>query len=106
MPEAARGLVASAESALKDGKDGRALDLIQRAQRIAPDAAAVYYTLGRVYRDKGNPARAEQFVLKGISKAGNDPELRRTGWAMLAEIRAVRGDAEEARKARERISGS
>ena len=102
VPDAARGLLASAESALADGNDGRALDLIQRAQRIAPDAAAVYYALGRVYREKGNPARAEQFVLKGISKAGNDQELRQEGWSELAQIRARMGDQAGAADARER----
>ncbi len=104
VPDAARGLLASATSALAEGNDGRALDLIQRAQRIAPDAAAVYYALGRVYRQQGSLARAEQFVLKGISKAGNSPELSRSGWSMLAEIRASRGDDDGARKARERVS--
>ena len=102
VPEAARGLLASADSALEDGNDGRALDLIQRAQRIAPDAAAVYYALGRVYREKGNPARAEQFVLKGISKAGNNQELRQEGWSELAQIRARMGDQAGAADARER----
>lgn len=102
VPDAARGLLASADSALEAGNDGRALDLIQRAQRIAPDAAAVYYALGRIYREKGNPARAEQFVLKGISKAGNDQALRQEGWSELAAIRARMGDQAGAADARER----
>ncbi|MGM0449924.1 MAG: tetratricopeptide repeat protein [Pseudomonadota bacterium] len=102
VPDAAKGLLASANSALEAGNDGRALDLIQRAQRIAPDAAAVYYALGRVYREQGSLARAEQFVLKGISKAGNDTELREEGWSELAGIRARLGDQAGAEDARER----
>ena len=104
VPDAAQGLLTSATSALSAGNEGRALDLIQRAQRIAPDAAAVYYALGRVYREQGSLARAEQFVLKGLNKAGNNPELSRSGWSMLAEIRASRGDDDGAQKARERVS--
>lgn len=102
VPDAARGLLTSATSALEAGNDGRALDLIQRAQRIAPDAAAVYYALGRVYREQGSLARAEQFVLKGISKAGNDGVLREKGWSELAGIRARMGDQAGAADARER----
>lgn len=102
VPEAAQGLLGSADSALAAGNDGRALDLVQRAQRIAPDAAAVYYALGRVHREQGNLARAEQFVLKGISKAGNDRKLRDKGWSELAGIRARLGDQAGAEAARER----
>lgn len=102
VPAAAQGLLTSAASALEAGNDGRALDLIQRAQRIAPDAAAVYYALGKVYREQGSLARAEQFVLKGISKAGNDEALRREGWSELAGIRARMGDQAGAADARKR----
>ncbi|XOZ33227.1 tetratricopeptide repeat protein [Halomonadaceae bacterium KBTZ08] len=102
VPEAAKGLLGSADAALAAGDGGRALDLVQRAQRIAPDAAAVYYALGRVHRQQGNLARAEQFVLKGISKAGNDGTLRDKGWSELAGIRARLGDQAGAEAARER----
>lgn len=102
VPDAARGLLEAGLAALKNDEEGRALDLIQRAQRIAPDAAAIYYALGRVYREQDSLARAEQFVLKGISKAGNDPELSRQGWSALAGIRDSMGDQAGAETARER----
>ena len=104
LSPAAASLLASARGMLRSGNTERALSLAQRAQRIAPDAAEVYYRLGQIYHKRSDHARAEQFVLKGISKAGNDPDLSRTGWSMLAEIRASDGDEEGAHKARERAS--
>ena len=104
LSPAAASLLASARGMLRAGNTERALNLAQRAQRISPDAAEVYYRMAQIYQKDSDHARAEQFVLKGISKAGNDPELRRTGWSMLAEIRASRGDQEGARNARERAS--
>ena len=104
LSPAAASLLASARGMLRAGNTERALNLAQRAQRISPDAAEVYYRMAQIYQKDSDHARAEQFVLKGISKAGNDPELRRTGWSMLAEIRASRGDQEGARTARERAS--
>ena len=106
LSPAAASLLASARGMLRAGNTERALNLAQRAQRISPDAAQVYYRLAQIYQKRSDHARAEQFALKGISKAGNDPELRQTGWSMLAEIRASRGDEEGARKARERASKS
>lgn len=106
LSAAAASLLASARGMLSAGDTERALDLTQRAQRISPDAAEVYYRLGQIYQKQSDHARAEQFVLKGISKAGNDSELRRRGWSMLAEIRDSKGDQAGAEKARERASGS
>mgnify|MGYP006421524395 CR=1 FL=1 len=102
---AAASLLASSETMLRGGDMGQALNLAQRAQRISPDSARVYYRLGRIYAKKGDYARAEQFVLKGLNKAGNDAELRESGWSFLAAIRASGGDEEGARKAREQAAG-
>lgn len=106
LSAAAASLLASARGMLSAGNTDRALNLAQRAQRISPDAAEVYYRLGQIYQKQSDHARAEQFVLKGINKAGNDPELRRTGWSMLADIRDSKGDQAGAEKARARASGS
>lgn len=104
LSPAAASLLTSARGMLRAGNTERALNLAQRAQRISPDAAEVYYRMAQIYQKDSDHARAEQFALKGISKAGNDPGLRRTGWSMLAEIRDSRGDREGARAARERAS--
>jgi len=104
LAAAAESLLASADGMLSGGDVDRALNMAQRAQRISPDSAEVYYRLGRIHQAKGNYARAEQFVLKGLNKAGNDAELRRSGWSLLAEIRTRRGDKAGARQAREQAS--
>ncbi|TDT44601.1 hypothetical protein DES49_0714 [Halospina denitrificans] len=106
LSPAAASLLASARGMLLAGNTERALNLAQRAQRISPDAAQVYYRLAEIYQKRSDHARAEQFALKGISKAGNDPKLRRTGWSLLADVRASRGDEEGAREARKRASRS
>lgn len=104
LSPAAASLLTSARGMLRAGNTERALNLAQRAQRISPDAAEVYYRMAQIYQKDSDHARAEQFALKGISKAGNDPALRQRGWSMLAEIRASRGDRAGAREARERAA--
>ena len=100
----AANLLASAQGLLNGGDTDGALNLAQRAHRISPDAAEVYFQLGEIHMARGDYARAEQFVLKGIDKAGNNESQQRTGWQMLVDIRESDGDMAGAREAEQRAA--
>lgn len=104
LSPAASSLLSTAEGLLEGGDPDGALNLVERAQRISPDAAQVYFMLGEVHQARGQPDRAEQFVLKGITQAGNNTQLQRQGWSLLVGIREADGDEAGARQAEERAS--
>ncbi|MDC0664017.1 tetratricopeptide repeat protein [Marinobacter sp. SS21] len=99
---AAASLVRKADSLLAQGNVPAAIGQLERAQRIAPRSAAVYFKLSEAYVAAGNLAAAEQFTLKGLSLAGNDSGLQRAGWLLLADIRRARGNVAGADQAEAR----
>lgn len=101
---AAAGLVAQADKAFRRGNISAGMASLQRAQRISPDAPVIYYKMAEGYVLGDNLARAEQFAVKGISVAGTDEALQRSGWQLLADIRRARGNAAGARSAEQRAS--
>lgn len=87
LPAAALALVRNADQRLSQGDSVAAISLLERAQRIAPRSAEVYFKLAEAYVAGGNLGAAEQFTLKGLSLAGNEEHLQRSGWLLLADIR-------------------
>jgi len=105
LPAAASSLIRNAEDLLAAGNAQAAISQLERAQRIAPRSAAVYFSLSEAYVAMGQLGSAEQFTLKGLSLSGRDSSLQRAGWLLLADIRRARGnmagaDQAEARAAR------
>ncbi len=99
---AAASLVRKADSLLAQGDVPAAIGQLERAQRIAPRSAAVYFKLSEAYVAAGNLSAAEQFTLKGLSLAGSDSSLQRAGWLLLADIRRARGNVAGADQAEAR----
>lgn len=102
LSPAAKSLIRQADAYLAQGDAGAAVAQLERAQRIAPRSAEVYFKLSEVYVAKNQLGSAEQFTLKGLSLAGNDVRLQRTGWLLLADIRRARGNVAGANQAEER----
>lgn len=102
LPPAARGLIQNAENLLASGDAQAAVTQLERAQRIAPRSAAVYFHLSEAYVALDQLGSAEQFTLKGLSLAGNDTSLQRNGWLLLADIRRARGNVAGADQAEAR----
>lgn len=101
---AAAGLIEQADAAFRAGNLNGGLALLQRAQRISPDASAIYYKMAEGYVLQDNLARAEQFAMKGISVAGANQRLQKSGWQLLSDIRSAQGNVAGARSAEERAS--
>jgi tetratricopeptide (TPR) repeat protein len=92
VPAAASSLMRSAEDLLAAGNAQAAVSQLERAQRIAPRSAAVYFKLSEAYVALDQLGSAEQFTLKGLSLSGSDSSLQRSGWLLLADIRRARGN--------------
>mgnify|MGYP001075081077 CR=1 FL=1 len=104
MPAAAAGLVKEADALMAQGDGAAAITRLERAQRIAPRSAAVYFKLSEAYVMTGQFGSAEQFTLKGLSLAGRDERLQRSGWLLLADIRRARGNVAGAQQAESRAA--
>jgi len=104
LSPAALSLVREADRLLRNGNAEGAIVRLERAQRIAPRSAEVYFKLSEAYVAGNKLGPAEQFTLKGLSLAGNDARLQRAGWLLLADIRRARGNVAGASQAEERAS--
>lgn len=104
LPAAASSLIAKAESLLAEDNAQAAVSQLERAQRIAPRSSEVYFRLSEAYMALDQLGTAEQFSLKGLSLAGNNPSSQKSGWLLLAEIRKARGNLAGADQARERAA--
>ncbi len=102
LSPAALSLVREADNLLKSGDTQGAIVRLERAQRIAPRSAEIYFKLSEAYVAGNKLGPAEQFTLKGLSLAGNDTRLQRAGWLLLADIRRARGNVAGANQAEAR----
>lgn len=101
LSPAALSLVREADQLLAQGNVSGAIARLERAQRIAPRSAEVYFKLSEAYVAGNQLGSAEQFTLKGLSLAGSDIRLQRAGWLLLADIRRARGNVAGADQAEE-----
>lgn len=104
LSPAALSLVREADSLLAQGDAPGAIARLERAQRIAPRSAEVYFKLSEAYVASNQLGAAEQFTLKGLSLAGNDTRMQRAGWLLLADIRRARGNVAGADQAEDRAA--
>ncbi len=104
LSPAARSLIQRADSLMASGDAQAAVSQLERAQRIAPRSAQVYFKLSEAYVALDQLGSAEQFTLKGLSLAGSDSSLQRAGWLLLADIRRARGNMAGANQAEARAS--
>lgn len=104
LSPAALSLINKADKLLKSGNSQGAIARLERAQRIAPRSSEVYFKLSEAYVAGNQLGPAEQFTLKGLSLAGNNARLQRSGWLLLADIRRARGNVAGASQAEKRAS--
>lgn len=102
---AARSLVERADTLMAQGDTQGAIAQLERAQRISPRSAEVYFKLAEAYALRNQLGPAEQFTLRGLSLAGNNDRLQRSGWMLLADIRRAAGNMAGAAQADARAAG-
>lgn len=81
-------------------KDPRALDFAEKANKLAPDNAAVMDTLGALLAEKGEVGKAVSVLRKAIELAPQQPLIRLS----LAKVYLKAGDKGEARKQLEELA--
>lgn len=104
LSPAAISLIREADNLLAQGDAPAAIARLERAQRIAPRSAEVYFKLSEAYVASNQLGTAEQFTLKGLSLAGSNARLQRSGWLLLADIRRARGNVAGADQAEARAA--
>ena len=104
LSPAAASLIERADALMAEGRPEDALSQLERAQRISPRSAQVYFRLSEAYARTDNLGAAEQFTMKGLSLAGSNTRLQKAGWELLASIRRERGNVAGAEQAERRAS--
>ena len=97
-------LLAQAQTALHDNNQRSAINLLERAVRLAPRDSELWVALGHAHLANGNVPSATQHVRKAIALAGDEPSARRRAWLAMADIREYEGLPAEAASIRRRYN--
>lgn len=84
----------------KSGNIESATTTIERAIRIEPRNATLYYKLALLRLKQSKPRLAEDLAKKAALLASNDTQLKRHSWLLVARAREVQGDVKGGKEAR------
>lgn len=105
--ESSNAVVALLDDAGKAGQARRfenAAASLERALRIEPENADVWYRLAVIRLLQGQHLQAEQLAMKSSQLAGNNKLLQQNNWRLIAEARRRRGDQAGAQAALRRLN--
>ncbi len=102
QPAAVVALLDTAEQQANDGDLESAAASLERAIRIDPRNAALWYHLATVRLSQGNPAAAEQMAVKSNSLATGNTAQQARNWDLIARARRSRDDETGAQEAERR----
>jgi tetratricopeptide (TPR) repeat protein len=94
-------LVLAANQDSEKGNVEAATTTLERASRIEPRNAALYYKLA-LLKLKSKPSQAEDLAKKSAQLASNDPSLKKHSWLLVAKARELQKNFQGAQEARER----
>ncbi|WJW76537.1 tetratricopeptide repeat protein [Thiohalobacter sp. IOR34] len=97
-------LVARADRAVQGGQWAEAGAALERALRIAPGDARLWYQLAEVRLAQGRYAQAVQLARKSNGYASGEPRLLQANWRLIAEALEALGDGRGAAEARRRAA--
>ncbi len=100
---AVQGLLAASDRALRSGDLDLAAVNLERAQRLAPQSAAVYQRLADVRLRQKRPAEAEQLARKALAYTAQMPQQAAL-WRQIAAARQQLGQAQSAQEALQRAA--
>lgn len=95
---AVQGLLAASDRALHNNDFDLAAVNLERAQRLAPQSAAVYQRLAEVRLRQKRPAEAEQLARKALVYSGNTAQQALL-WRQIALARQQLGQTQSAQEA-------
>jgi len=102
QPAAVVALLDTAEQQANDGDLEAAAASLERAIRIDPRNAALWYHLATVRLSQGNPAAAEQMAVKSNSLATGNTAQQARNWNLIARARRSLDDETGAQEAERR----
>ncbi len=98
-------LASSATQNSQSGNYDTAATIIERAIRIEPRNATLYYKLALLKLKSSKPREAEDLAKKAALLAANDTVIKKHSWLLIAKSREVQGNVEGAKDARKKASG-
>lgn len=105
LPPAADGLARQAEQQRQQGDYAGAAATLERSLRIAPREAYLWNRLARVRMEQGLAGQAAQLAARSNDLAGNQENVKRDNWRIIAESRRRAGDMAGASEAEQRAGG-
>ncbi|MDD2658200.1 MAG: tetratricopeptide repeat protein [Methylococcales bacterium] len=100
LSPAVNALALAANQDSKSGDIEAATTTIERAIRIEPRNATLYYKLALLKLKQSNPRLAEDLAKKAALLASGDPQLKKHSWLLVARARDIQGDIAGAKEAR------
>ncbi|MEY3760105.1 MAG: hypothetical protein RIR39_1596, partial [Pseudomonadota bacterium] len=93
-------LASAAAQNSKSGNIESATTTIERAIRIEPRNATLYYKLALFKLKQSKPRLAEDLAKKAALLASNDAQLKKHSWLLVARAREMQGDLAGGKEAR------
>lgn len=103
MSPAVNSLVTAANEDSQKGNEDAARANLERASRIEPRNAALYYKMA-LLKLKTDPSAAENLAKKSAILAGGDSSLKRHSWLLIAKARELQKNSAGAQEARDKAS--
>ena len=100
LSPAVSALALAANQNTKSGNIESATTTIERAIRIEPRNATLYYKLAVLRLKQSKPRLAEDLAKKASLLASNDTQLKKHSWLLIARAREMQGDLKGGREAR------
>jgi tetratricopeptide (TPR) repeat protein len=100
LSPAVNALTLAANQNSKSGNIESATTTIERAIRIEPRNATLYYKLALLKLKQSKPRLAEDLAKKAAILASNDIQLKKHSWLLVARAREVQGDLDGGKEAR------
>lgn len=99
---AARTLLADAQQAVANNQLDKAASSLERAVRLEPRNASMWYNLAQVRLHQGQYAQAETLAQKSIGFAGNNSDIVKKSWLIISLSKQAQGDAAGAEAAKKK----
>lgn len=103
MSPAVNSLVVAANEDSQKGNEDAASSTLERASRIEPRNAALYYKMA-LLKLKNNPSAAENLAKKSAILAGTDTALKKHSWLLVAKARELQKNQAGAQEARDKAN--
>ncbi|MDD5266927.1 MAG: hypothetical protein PHO08_07340 [Methylococcales bacterium] len=100
LSPAVSALALAANQSSKSGDVESATTTIERAIRIEPRNATLYYKLALLRLKESKPRLAEDLAKKAALLASDDTQLKKHSWLLVARAREMQGDLKGGKEAR------